>query len=38
MVRALIDIYRHVGYLPDCRMTLNKGYTQVCCTKLRPTS
>lgn len=28
MVRSLIDIYRHLGYLPDCRMQLSKGYTQ----------
>ncbi|KAK3390072.1 glycoside hydrolase family 92 protein [Podospora didyma] len=28
MVRSLIDTYRHVGWLPDCRMSLNKGYTQ----------
>ncbi|KAI9726486.1 MAG: hypothetical protein M1828_001308 [Chrysothrix sp. TS-e1954] len=28
MVRALIDIYRHDGWLPDCRMSLCKGYTQ----------
>lgn len=28
MVRSLIDIYRHEGYLPDCRMQLSKGYTQ----------
>ncbi|KAK4146043.1 glycoside hydrolase [Dichotomopilus funicola] len=28
MVRSLIDTYRHTGWLPDCRMTLNKGYTQ----------
>lgn len=28
MIRSLIDIYRHEGYLPDCRMTLSKGYTQ----------
>ncbi|SPO05016.1 related to alpha-1,2-mannosidase subfamily [Cephalotrichum gorgonifer] len=28
MVRALIDIYRHVGKLPDCRMSFCKGYTQ----------
>ncbi|KAH7056959.1 glycoside hydrolase family 92 protein [Macrophomina phaseolina] len=28
MVRSLIDTYRNVGWLPDCRMTLNKGYTQ----------
>lgn len=29
MIRSLIDTYRHVGWLPDCRMTLSKGYTQV---------
>ncbi|KAK4125595.1 glycoside hydrolase family 92 protein [Parathielavia appendiculata] len=28
MVRSLIDTYRHLGWLPDCRMSLNKGYTQ----------
>ncbi len=28
MVRSLIDIYRHEGWLPDCRMSLCKGYTQ----------
>ncbi|TVY87384.1 putative secreted glycosidase, partial [Lachnellula willkommii] len=28
MVRSLIDIYRHEGKLPDCRMSLCKGYTQ----------
>ena len=28
MVRALIDIYRHEGKLPDCRMSLCKGFTQ----------
>ncbi|RAL12537.1 glycoside hydrolase family 92 protein [Aspergillus homomorphus CBS 101889] len=28
MLRSLIDIYRHEGYLPDCRMSLCKGYTQ----------
>lgn len=28
MIRSLIDTYRHVGWLPDCRMSLNKGYTQ----------
>jgi predicted alpha-1,2-mannosidase len=28
MMRSLIDIYRHEGYLPDCRMSLCKGYTQ----------
>ncbi len=29
MIRSLIDTYRHLGWLPDCRMSLNKGYTQV---------
>lgn len=28
MVRSLIDTYRHEGYLPDCRMSLCKGFTQ----------
>ncbi|KAI0472623.1 glycoside hydrolase family 92 protein [Xylariaceae sp. FL0804] len=28
MVRALIDVYRHEGWLPDCRMALCKGWTQ----------
>lgn len=28
MVRSLVDIYRHEGWLPDCRMSLDKGYTQ----------
>ncbi|PSN70516.1 hypothetical protein BS50DRAFT_599078 [Corynespora cassiicola Philippines] len=28
MVRSLIDTYQHEGWLPDCRMTLCKGYTQ----------
>jgi predicted alpha-1,2-mannosidase len=28
MVRSLIDTYRHVGWLPDCRMTFCKGHTQ----------
>lgn len=28
MVRSLIDIYKHTGYLPDCRMALSPGYTQ----------
>ncbi|EEH16737.1 hypothetical protein PABG_06824 [Paracoccidioides brasiliensis Pb03] len=27
-VRSLIDIYRHEGFLPDCRMSLCKGFTQ----------
>ncbi|EJD51198.1 alpha-1,2-mannosidase, putative subfamily [Auricularia subglabra TFB-10046 SS5] len=28
VVRALIDIERHLGFLPDCRMSLDKGLTQ----------
>ncbi|KAK8021063.1 glycoside hydrolase family 92 protein [Apiospora arundinis] len=28
MIRSLIDIYRHEGFLPDCRMSLSKGFTQ----------
>lgn len=28
MVRALIDIYKHEGKLPDCRMSLCQGLTQ----------
>lgn len=28
MLRSLIDIYRHEGWLPDCRMSLCKGFTQ----------
>lgn len=28
MVRALIDIYKYEGKLPDCRMSLCKGLTQ----------
>ncbi|KAE8828059.1 hypothetical protein HRS9139_07278 [Pyrenophora teres f. teres] len=28
MVRSLLDIYRHEGWLPDCRMSLCKGFTQ----------
>ncbi|KAN0111029.1 glycoside hydrolase family 92 protein [Hyaloscypha variabilis] len=28
MVRGLIDVYRFEGYLPDCRMSLCKGFTQ----------
>ncbi|KAK0640871.1 alpha-1,2-mannosidase-like protein [Cercophora newfieldiana] len=28
MVRTLVDIYRHEGKLPDCRMSFCKGYTQ----------
>ncbi|RYP90953.1 hypothetical protein DL770_002958 [Monosporascus sp. CRB-9-2] len=28
MIRSLIDIYRHEGKLPDCRMALCQGFTQ----------
>ncbi|KAL2259822.1 hypothetical protein VTK26DRAFT_6363 [Humicola hyalothermophila] len=28
MIRSLIDTYRHVGWLPECRMSLSKGFTQ----------
>ncbi|KAK9418286.1 putative Glycoside hydrolase family 92 protein [Seiridium unicorne] len=28
MVRTLIDIYKHEGKLPDCRMAFSKGITQ----------
>ncbi|CAK4034789.1 glycoside hydrolase family 92 [Lecanosticta acicola] len=28
MIRSLIEIYRQEGWLPDCRMSLCKGYTQ----------
>ncbi|TPX14021.1 uncharacterized protein E0L32_000415 [Thyridium curvatum] len=28
MVRSLIDTFRHTGWLPDCRMSLCKGFTQ----------
>ncbi|KAF2679416.1 glycoside hydrolase family 92 protein [Lentithecium fluviatile CBS 122367] len=28
MVQSLISTYEHEGWLPDCRMTLCKGYTQ----------
>lgn len=28
MVRSLLDIYKHTGWLPDCRMSLCKGFTQ----------
>ncbi|KAI9701417.1 MAG: hypothetical protein M1820_006508 [Bogoriella megaspora] len=27
-IRSLIDTYVHLGWLPDCRMSLSKGYTQ----------
>ncbi|KAF8197706.1 glycosyl hydrolase family 92-domain-containing protein [Mycena galopus ATCC 62051] len=28
IIRALIDVYRNTGWLPDCRMSLDKGFTQ----------
>ncbi|PWY81993.1 alpha-1,2-mannosidase family protein [Aspergillus heteromorphus CBS 117.55] len=28
ILRSLIDTQRHLGWLPDCRMSLCKGYTQ----------
>lgn len=28
MVRSLVEIYRQEGWLPDCRMSLCKGFTQ----------
>jgi putative alpha-1,2-mannosidase len=28
MIRSLIEIYRKEGWLPDCRMSLCKGFTQ----------
>ncbi|KAF2665775.1 alpha-1,2-mannosidase-like protein [Microthyrium microscopicum] len=28
MIRSLIDTYVHDGWLPDCRMTFSRGYTQ----------
>ncbi|KAF2805378.1 uncharacterized protein BDZ99DRAFT_541245 [Mytilinidion resinicola] len=28
MIRSLIDTYSHLGWLPDCRMSLCKGFTQ----------
>lgn len=28
MVRSLLDTYKHEGWLPDCRMSLCKGWTQ----------
>lgn len=28
MVRTLLDVYRHEGKLPDCRMSFSKGFTQ----------
>lgn len=28
MLQGLLNIYKIQGWLPDCHMTLNKGYTQ----------
>ena len=28
MIRSLLDTYQHEGWLPDCRMSLCKGWTQ----------
>ena len=28
MVRSLLDIYEHAGWMPECRMSFCKGYTQ----------
>lgn len=28
MIRSLLDTYEHLGWLPDCRMSLCKGFTQ----------
>ncbi|KAJ7025801.1 alpha-1,2-mannosidase, putative subfamily [Mycena alexandri] len=28
VIRAVIDVYRHTGFLPDCRMSMDKGFTQ----------
>ena len=28
LLRSLLDIYKHEGWLPDCRMSLCKGWTQ----------
>ncbi|KAJ7066143.1 alpha-1,2-mannosidase, putative subfamily [Mycena amicta] len=28
VIRALIDVYRNTGWLPDCRMSLDMGFTQ----------
>ena len=29
MVRSLIDTQRHLGWLPDCRMSLCKGLSSL---------
>ena len=28
MLQSLLDTYKHLGWLPDCRMSLCKGFTQ----------
>ena len=28
MIRSLLDTYQNIGWLPDCRMSLCKGFTQ----------
>lgn len=28
MINSLLDTYKHLGWLPDCRMSLCKGWTQ----------
>ena len=28
MLKGLLNIYEHQGWLPDCHMSLCKGYTQ----------
>ncbi|APA07886.1 hypothetical protein sscle_03g026560 [Sclerotinia sclerotiorum 1980 UF-70] len=28
MIRSLLDTYKNIGWLPDCRMSLCKGFTQ----------
>ena len=28
MIRSLIDTQKHEGWLPDCRMSFSRGYTQ----------
>lgn len=33
MVRSLIDTQRHLGWLPDCRMSLCKGASYLPCVK-----
>lgn len=28
LIRSLLDTYTHLGWLPDCRMQLSKGFSQ----------